>query len=90
MDVDLLRVEYVSYIPQEKKIKPGAFNQLDFQLKLEENLLSKIVVKPDYRYIRWILSNIEKNKKYNNPEERDRYQCRLYTKMELDLVNADT
>ena len=90
LDVDLLRVEYVSYIPQEKKIKPGAFNQLDFQLKLEENLLSKIVVKPDYRYIRWILSNIEKNKKYNNPEERDRYQCRLYTKMELDLVNADT
>ena len=90
LSVDLLRVEYVSYIPQEMKVKPGAFNQVDFALKLEQNLLSQIVVKPDYRYIRWILSNIEHAKKVNNPEERDRYQCRLYTKMELDLVNADT
>ena len=86
---DILRIEYVSYIPQEKKIKPGAFNQVDFAIKMEDNLLSKIVVKPDYRYIRWILSNIENGKKHNNPEERDRYECRMYTKMELDLVNAD-
>ena len=90
LEVDLLRVEYVSYISQEKNVKKGAFNQVDFALKLEENLLSQIVVKPDYRYIRWILGNIERSKKVNNPEERDRYQCRLYTKMELDLVNADT
>ena len=89
-DLELLRVEYVSYIAQEKVIKKGAFNQVNFALKMEQNILNQIVVKPDYRYIRWILSNIEHAKKVNNPEERDRYQCRLYTKMELDLVNADT
>ena len=86
---DILRIEYVSYEPQEKKIKPGAFNQIDFAIKMEENLLKQIVVKPDNRYIRWILSNIENGKKYNNPQERERYECRMYTKMELDLVNAD-
>ena len=90
LTVDLLRFEMLSYIPVEKQVKKGAFNQLDIALKIEENLLSQIVVKPDYRYIRWILSNIERAKKINNPEERDRYECRLYTKMELDLVNADT
>ncbi|MBP5228529.1 MAG: carboxypeptidase-like regulatory domain-containing protein [Bacteroidales bacterium] len=89
LTVELLRVEMMGYDFSEKKIKPGVFNQTDFVLKAQTNLLDKIVVKPDYRYIRWILSNIEKGKKMNNPEERDRYQCRLYTKMELDLVNAD-
>ena len=89
LTVEVLRVEMMGYDFAEKKIKPGVFNQVDFVLRAQTNVLDKIVVKPDYRYIRWILSNIENAKKMNNPEERDRYQCRLYTKMELDLVNAD-
>ena len=90
ISVEILRAEMLSYIPVEKQIKAGAFNQIDFELKAEENILNQIVVKPDNRYLRRILHNIENAKEYNNPEERDRYQCRLYTKMELDLVNADT
>ncbi|MBR4805756.1 MAG: carboxypeptidase-like regulatory domain-containing protein, partial [Bacteroidales bacterium] len=89
LTVEVLRVEMMGYDFAEKKIKPGVFNQVVFVLRAQTNVLDKIVVKPDYRYIRWILSNIENAKKMNNPEERDRYQCRLYTKMELDLVNAD-
>ena len=68
LTVELLRVEMMGYDFSEKKIKPGVFNQTDLDLKAQTNLLDKIVVKPDNRYIRWILSNIEKGKKMNNPE----------------------
>ncbi len=33
------------------------------------------------------LEGIVRNKKYNDPEEYDRYICRTYTKMELGLAN---
>lgn len=55
----------------------------------EVNRLNEIVIKPDYRYVRWMLSNIEKNKPKNNPEEFDRYIGKVYTKMELGIANAE-
>ena len=86
---DILRAELVSYEGKEVKVKIGTFNEINFTLKFQDNLLNKVVVKPDDRYIRWIMSQVERNKVYNNPEERDKYDCEIYSKMELDLTNAE-
>lgn len=85
----VLSAELVSYQPATKEVKIGTFNEVNFELKFMDNLLKKVVVKPDNRYLKWIMKQVEINKAFNNPEERDRYDCEIYSKMELDLTNAE-
>ena len=89
LTTNILRADLVSYEPKEKQIKIGTFNEVNFELKFQDNLLRKVVVKPDNRYIKWIMRQVEVNKVFNNPEEREHYDCEIYSKMELDLTNAE-
>ena len=86
---DILKAELISYEPQEAKVKLGTFNEINFKLKVQDNLLKQVVIKPDNRYIKWILKQVELNKVFNNPENRAMYDCDIYSKMELDLTNAE-
>lgn len=87
--VSVLRAAMLSYESCDIPVKRGAFQELNFVLKPERNMLQQIVVKPDNRYIRHILKQIEKGKRLHNPENREHYDCDIYNKMELDLTNAD-
>lgn len=85
----LLRAAMLTYEQKDIPVKIGTFQEVNFSLKPEDNQLQQIVVKPDNRYIRYILKQIEKGKERHNPENRDQYDCEIYNKMELDLTNAD-
>ena len=85
----MLCASLLGYEGQEIRISRGAFSEVDFRLQPASSAINAAVVKPDNRYIRWILSQINKNKKNNDPEQRQAYACDTYTKMELDLANAD-
>lgn len=85
----ILRAELISFEPQEVEVKLGTFNEINFELKFQDNLLKQVVIKPDNRYIKWILKQVENNKTFNNPEERRNYECEIYSKLELDLTNAE-
>ncbi len=87
--VSELIAEMMGYEPQSIIINRGAFNQISFKLKIQENFLSQIVIKPDNRYTRSILKKIESAKIFNDPQQQDRYDCEVYNKMELDISNAD-
>lgn len=89
LSLKILRAEGIGYDFQEITIKPGAFNQVDFSLNFQNNMLAQVVVKPDNRYTKWLMKQVDLARKYNNPENRDHYDCEIYSKLELDITNAE-
>lgn len=88
--LNVLTASILGYVPQELPVDPGQFNELHFRLVPALNELDAVIVKPDDSYVRWILSQVDSAKRFNDPERRERYDCDVYSKMELDLSNADT
>ncbi len=84
---DTLVCRQVGYVPVEKTFKKGAFSEVDFWMA-QDNVLSAVTVKADDRKIRRLLAGIEENRSRNNPEEREAYSCDIFSKIELDLLNA--
>lgn len=90
---DTLRVlsaTILGYETLEKPVAVGAFREIDFALSPVMDELSAAVVKPDDSYVRSILRRINEAKPRNNPELREGYEADLYSKIEVDLQNADS
>mgnify|MGYP003584478528 CR=1 FL=1 len=79
----------IGYDQQEFPVVKGGFKEVNFALNEQVANLNAIVVRPDDHYVKSILQKIEDNKYRNNPSEKERYDCGIYSKMELDLTNAD-
>lgn len=88
--LSLLSASILGYEEQVRKVTRHGFNEVNFSLSPIHNELSAAVVKPDDRYIRSILRKIDEAKYRNNPEKRARYNCDVYTKMELDVTNPES
>ena len=80
----LIGYESMSFV-----IVPGSVSEIDFRLSESRQVLNAALVKPDDRYVKSILRKVDDMRDYHNPELRDEYTCDLYSKMELDLCNAD-
>lgn len=85
----ILCTSILGYESKENIVKANGFNEINFALRIAENAIAAATVKPDNRYIRWILKQIDLNRDRNNPEKLDHYQCTIYNKMELDLTNPE-
>jgi len=86
--VNTLVCQLLGYDTQEKDVKPGAFTEVNFKLKLTDNRLSGAVVKADNRKIRRLLANIDKHRERNDPDLRPHFTCKVYNKMEMDISHA--
>ena len=86
---DVLVAFLMGYETKETPVKLNSFNHLDIQLKSTSDLLDASLVKPDDSYVKWILSQVNKNRDRNNPEHIGRFNCNVYNKMELDLTNPE-
>lgn len=82
-----IHVMLMGYESATAKIVQKGFSELNFELKPTSITLDAVTVKPDDSYVRSILKKISERKKYNNPEERPLFNCKIYSKMELDLTN---
>lgn len=80
----------LGYEEQETEVSLHSYQVIDFRLKAVVSSLDAAVVKADDSRMRWILAQIDSRRKYNDPERRKTYQCDIYTKMELDLTNAES
>ena len=87
--LSLVSVRLLGYDGQDRRVKPGCFNECNFSLVMTDNRLIGAVVRPDNRYMKWILSQVELHREHNNPETRSDYQCDLYNKMEIDMENPE-
>ncbi len=85
--VEELQASFVGYVPQTRKITPGAYNTVDFKLQPQAFDLEEIEVTPGENPAHAILRKVSQNKKKNNPDRIQSYFCNTYTKMELDLTN---
>ena len=83
----VLVCQLLGYDTQEIEIKPGVFNEVNFNLKLTENQLPGAFVKADNRRIRRLLANIDAHRDRNDPDRHPSYKCKIYNKMELDLTH---
>lgn len=82
-----IRAEMIGYVPQTRSIHTGGFNQIDFRLTPIEFGIEEVIITPGENPAHAILEGIIRAKGRNNPKEYDRYICRTYTKMELDIAN---
>lgn len=78
---------YVSYEHQKAEVKPGSYNEINFELKSIVTDIDEVVIKPSEDPAYEILRRVYKNKKYNDPSRVDSYSYETYTKMELALSN---
>ena len=88
--LSVLSASILGYEEQFMKVNRRSFNEINFRLKPVHDELTASVVKPDDRYMRSILRKIDEAKVRNNPEKRPRYNCDVYTKMELDVTNPES
>ena len=85
--LEFLSAYCLGYEEEVKHVSPHRFNTVNFSLNPLLNELNASVVKPDDRYMKYILGRIKEAKKRNNPELRPQYDCEIYSKNEFDLVN---
>jgi len=85
----VLSAQILGYESQEVTVKANAYNEINFTLKPIYSSLNSVTIKADDHKVRRLLNRINENKERNNPDLRPSYECDTYTKMELDLVEAD-
>ncbi len=83
----LLSASILGYQEQVLTVIPHRFNEISFRLVPLVDELNAAVVKPDNRYMKYILGRIQEAKDRNDPERRPYYDCEAYTRNELDLTN---
>ena len=88
-DAKVLTAHIVGYASQSYPVSPGFFNEIDFRLKVDPDFLEAAMVKPDDRYIKSILRQIDQRRKNNNPDKEASWQTGLYSKIELDATNME-
>lgn len=85
---DSIMVSYVGYKKQLIKIQKNKTQELTIELEPTETNLDEITVFAGENPAHPIFRNILKNKKANNPEKLEYFNCELYNKLQIDLNNV--
>lgn len=85
--VSWIEVVVLGYESQTQPLQRGTFNQIDFTLQPAQFSIETVVVTPGANPALPILAGVLRRKFRNDPDRMDRFRCRTYTKMELDLAN---
>ncbi|MBR0223446.1 MAG: carboxypeptidase-like regulatory domain-containing protein [Bacteroidales bacterium] len=84
-----LTVQILGYNTRSVKVVPGVFSEIDFALEEDVDVLSAARIKPDDRWIRHILAQIDAQRERHDPESGDPWSVRVYSKVELDATHAE-
>lgn len=82
-----LSASRVGYSPAVAEVNPHRFNTVYFPLQPLVDELNPVVVNYESRLVREIIAKARESKGLNNPERRDHYDCDIYSRSEVDLVN---
>lgn len=82
-----LTASRVGYSPAVAEVNPHRFNTVYFALQPLVDELNPVVVNYESRLVREIIAKARESKGRNNPERRDHYDCDIYSRSEVDLVN---
>jgi len=84
-----LKAEILGYESKEGKVSVGGFTELNFALQPQSVMLDGVTVKADDKRIKAFMGKVFDRKPFNNPDNRESSQYKVYTKMELDIANID-
>jgi len=87
---DTLLFTILGYYPQKVKVKKGIFQEINIKLTPTNTLLDEVVVVPGENPANILFRKIIKNKKFNNIDKLESYECEVYNKMEFDISNIDS
>ncbi len=75
----------------KKSVNPDlAIQEINFKLRSSSLVMTELVIYPGENPAHPIVRGIIANRKTNNIEKRNSYECERYSKVELDLHNFDT
>ncbi len=84
---DSIMISYVGYRPQKKKIKIGAFQNIDIKLVSTNIELKAVIILPSENPAHILLRKVKAHKKLNSSYNLDAYQYRIYNKIQIDANN---
>ena len=85
----MLTAQILGYKPAATRIAPGVFSEINFALEPDVDMLSAARIKPDDRWIRYILRQIDEHRVLHDPDLGDPWSVRVYSKVELDATHAE-
>ena len=88
-DAVVLTAQLLGYESASYTVTPGVFSEIDFELKPDPRQLEGAVVRPDDRYIKSILRQIDEARDRHDPDNAPDWQCSVYTKIEFDVTNME-
>ncbi len=88
-EAKVLTAQLLGYESVSAPVTKGAFTELDFLLKPDVRYLDAALVKPDDRYIKSILRKLDASLDVNNPDNAPDWHATLYSKIEMDVTNAE-
>lgn len=90
LSLKVLCTQLTGYESDKERIVPGRENKVDFSLMMTENDLDDVDFTFNQKaYIRAFLEKIDEARDRNNPEKRPQYESDLYSKIRIDLDNAE-
>ncbi len=84
-----LTAQMLGYLQQTKKVSYGAFSEVNFALDVDASMLAAARILPDDRYVKFILSQVDKCRPWHDPELGEPWSTRIYSKIELDATHAE-
>jgi len=87
---DTIFVTILGYATRKFRIKKYMFQELNVKLEPTSTQLAEVVVSPGENPANILLRNIIKNKKKNNQDKMQSYECEVYNKLEFDISNIDS
>ena len=84
-----LTAQMLGYLQQTKTVSYGAFSEVNFALDVDASMLDAARILPDDRYVKFILSQVDKCRPWHDPELGEPWSARIYSKIELDATHAE-
>jgi len=88
-EAQVLTAQIIGYESQSFSVTRGAFSEVNFALKEDVTQLQAALVKPDNRYIKSILRQLDRSRSLNDPDNGEDWSSHLYSKIELDVTSME-
>ncbi|TKG95864.1 hypothetical protein EYV94_06120 [Puteibacter caeruleilacunae] len=83
-----LEISAIGYESQVFDVDSVNGKNITVRLQSDVYELNEIIILPTENPAHPILRNIIKNKKYNNPDKMEDWQCEVYNKLQIDIKNV--
>lgn len=86
---DSIFASSIGYQTWKMAVKKGIAQVINFEMNESSTTLAEIQVRPEERWVEWLMRRVFKSKELNNPDQIQYYQCEVYNKIQIDINNLN-